>query len=239
MCFAPIKVLLELQRDTQETGVQLAPNIFFHGHEIRLPLPAGIATCSAWCDLCDALPSWQEKGENDILVLLQPALLPKQPSDDIWPSKPPREHPYCTATLLDHQLVSPAAVSDWTGAPPMWFACGGEDRGLDGNKVVASQAAKSGVVVAWNEYVGMPHEFALLLGRLPQAKHCYAAWAVACQSFVERAVVRSHGLFMKMPSCEEVEINNVAEIPPYHLTKFGDAWGRESVTCQFGLGLNL
>ena len=209
LCLALTRVLLELRRASP-----LGPKISFHVREIQLPLPAGLTICSGWCDLCDALPSWREGGENDILVLLQPALLPKQPSDDIWPSNPPREHPYCAAALLDHELVSPAAVSDWTGAPPMWFACGGEDRGLDGNKIVASQAARSGVPVLWNEYVGMPHEFALLLGRLPQAKHCYASWAAACQRFAQGTARESSGWMIKMPDCEKVKVSDVAGLSP-------------------------
>ena len=122
-------------------------NVLFHGLEVPLPLPAGIATCSAWCDPCDALPSWQEGGENDILGILQPTLLPGYPTDDLWPSNPPREPLYCSAVTLDHELVSPTAVQDWNGAPLMRFACGSEDCGLDGNKIVASQAAECGVPV--------------------------------------------------------------------------------------------
>ncbi|UDD61996.1 hypothetical protein AFCA_009329 [Aspergillus flavus] len=77
--------------------------------------------------------------------------MPGHPTDSIWPASPPREVPYCVAATLDHKLVSPAAVEDWTGSPPMWFACGREKRGVDGNRVVASQAAKSGVTVIWND----------------------------------------------------------------------------------------
>ena len=213
LCFALTRCLLELRRQTKET-TRLVPTVRFHGREVPLPLPAGVATCSGWFDQCDALPSWRDGGENDILHVLQPALQPGYPTDHLWPSNPPREHPYCAAPTLDHELVSPAAVSDWTGAPPMWFGCGSEERVLDGNKVVASQAAKSGVPVLWNEYAGMPHEFAILMSRTPQAKHCLAAWADACKKFVEGQVVRSHAILLKMPACEEVEIGDVAELAP-------------------------
>ena len=213
LCFALTKLLLELQRDTNEK-MQADSKILFHGHNISLPLPAGITTCSSWCDQCDALPSWQEGGQHDILGVLQPALLPGFPADDLWPSKPPREHPYCVSETLDHELVSPAAVTDWTGAPPMWFSCGSEERGLDGNKVVASQAAKCGVPVLWNEYAGMPHEFMILMSRTPQAQHCLRAWADACTALVGGKVVSSRGKMFKMPACEEVEIGNVAELAP-------------------------
>ncbi|RMZ43315.1 hypothetical protein CA14_007270 [Aspergillus flavus] len=128
----------------------------FHGQSVALPLPAGLAI---------------------------PACMPGHPTDSIWPASPPREVPYCVAATLDHKLVSPAAVEDWTGSPPMWFACGREKRGVDGNRVVASQAAKSGVTVIWNEYEGMPHEFLIFLSALPQAQHLLQLWAAACQAF--------------------------------------------------------
>ena len=213
LCFALIRCLLELRREAKDM-TRPDPTVHFHGREVPLPLPAGIATCSGWFDQCDALPSWREGGQNDILTVLQPALLPGYPSDHLWPSKPPREHPYCVAATLDHELVSPAAVRDWTGAPPMWFACGSEERGLDGIKVVASQAAKCGVPVLWKEYAGMPHEFALLLSKLPQAKHCFEAWADACNKLVERQIFQSRAVYLNMPNCEEVESGEVAELAP-------------------------
>ena len=41
------------------------------------------------------------------------------PADELWPSNPRREHPYCAATTLDYELVSPPiAIKDWTGGPP-------------------------------------------------------------------------------------------------------------------------
>ena len=214
LCFALIRCLLELRHETTEMMTRPDPTVHFNGREVSLPLPAGIATCSGWFDQCDALPSWRDGGQNDILTVLQPALLPGYPSDHLWPSIPPREHPYCVAATLDHELVSPAAVRDWTGAPPMWFACGSEERGLDGVKVVASQAARCGVPVLWNEYAGMPHEFALLLSKLPQAKHCFEAWADACNRLVEDQVVRSRAVYLNMPNCAEVESGEVAELAP-------------------------
>jgi hypothetical protein len=59
-----IKFLLEWQR---LSGQPVASFVDFHGRAISLPLPAGIATVSGWCDQCDALPSWHRNGEYDIL----------------------------------------------------------------------------------------------------------------------------------------------------------------------------
>ncbi|MCJ1247620.1 hypothetical protein MMC30_004835 [Trapelia coarctata] len=213
LCFGLLKFLLEL-RCSSPNQAQRDPQLRFHGRQVSLPLPAGVATCSAWCDMCDALPSWHDNSKCDILDVLQPALLPTYPPDEIWPSNPPREHLYCTASLLNHPLVSPAAVRDWSGAPPIWMACGSEERGLDGNKVVASQAASCGVPVLYNEYEGMPHEFVLLLRKLPQAEHCIWSWVRACRAFVEGSRLASRGALMKMPDCETIPVADVAQLAP-------------------------
>ena len=99
----------------------------------------------------------------------------------------------------------------------MWFACGSEERGLDGIKVVASQAAKCGVPVSWNMYAGMPHEFPLLLSRTPQGQHCLDAWAEACSKLVGGQIVNSRATLLEMPACEEVDIGDVADLAPLPL----------------------
>ncbi|KAB8208826.1 Alpha/Beta hydrolase protein [Aspergillus parasiticus] len=109
-----MKFLLELQKLSPSDAT-----FDFHGQSVTLPLPAGLAIVSGWCDQCDSLPSWHCNGETDILTVLQPACMPGHPTDSLWPASPPREVPYCVAVTLDHELVSPAAVEDWTGAPPM------------------------------------------------------------------------------------------------------------------------
>ena len=209
LCLALIQTILQLRRDKRDS------DLLFHGIKISLPLPAGVTICSSWSDMCDALPSWLDDRRIDILGKLQPALTPNYPVDEIWPSSPPREHPYCKASLLDHPLATPAAAQDWTGAPPFWIACGGNERGLDGNKVVASQALKSGVPVLWEEYEGMPHEFPLLLSKLPQAQRCFESWAAACTALADAWVKQSRGRLIKMPDCESVSINlsRVAPLP--------------------------
>jgi acetyl esterase/lipase len=185
------------------------PSVLFHGRRVALPLPAGIATVSGWCDQTDALPSWVDGGQHDILSKLQPALWPEYPIDSVWPSRPPREHPYTRAVNLDHELVTPAAVYDWKGAPPMWLAVGGEERGLDGNKAVASRAARSSVPVTWVQYEGMPHEWMILLRKLSQAKHCFDSWGEAILRFVgeqtssQQSATHDHAaVLLKMPDCQ-------------------------------------
>lgn len=96
----------------------------------------------------------------------------------------------------------------------MWFASDSEERGLDSIKVVASQAAKCGVPVLWNEYAGMPHEFVVLMGKSPQANHCMDAWADACNKLVSGQVFMSRGVVLTIPACEEFETGPVAELAP-------------------------
>ena len=203
LCLALIVIVLELQRS--HPAKQLT--IPFHGHNAPLKLPAGLTLFSTWNDLSDALPSWASNGKFDILETLQPPLLPNYPADDIWPSTSPRGHPYCEASLLDHPLVSPAAMKDWSGAPPMWFGMGSEERGIDGAKVVAAQAVKKGVPVLWDEYQGMCHEFAQLIKELPQSSHCFGAWAAACKQFASGTTILSKGRLLEMPQCEVTGID--------------------------------
>lgn len=215
VCLSLIQTLLELRRKQESTVRQNDHEVLFHGRKVSLPLPAGVAICCGWCDLCDCLPSWLDDNRIDILGKLQPALHPTYPTDEIWPTDPPREHLYCKASLLDHPLVTPAAAHDWTGAPPLWIACGSNERGIDGNKTVASQALKGGVPVLWDEYEGMCHEFMVLLGKIPQAKHCFEGWAAACTAMANGSVRESRGRLIKMPDCkiDNIELRGLAPLP--------------------------
>ena len=208
LCFALTRFLLEFNRYRHDASLS------FHNCRVTLPQPAGIATVCGWCDQTDSLPSWRNDGANDILGILQPALWPDYPPDECWPANPPREHPYARAVTLDHELVTPAAVKDWTGAPPMWFGVGAEERGLDGNRVVASQAARCGVPVMWMEYEGMPHEWMIMLRQLPQAGHCFEAWAKACASFANGEKRGISAVVVKMPDCRVVEMGHVRDLAP-------------------------
>ncbi|KOC12618.1 hypothetical protein AFLA70_150g002281 [Aspergillus flavus AF70] len=169
----------------------LRRNFRFHGQSVALPLPASLTI---------------------------PACMPGHPTHSIWPASPPREVPYCVAATLDHELVSPAAVEDWTGSPPMWFACGCEERGVNGNRVVASQAAKSGVTVIWNEYEGMPHEFPIFLSALPQTHLLLQLWAAACQAFAGGKIgareLQSGAVRCLMPDCKPMVLGSPVGIAP-------------------------
>ena len=132
--------------------------VTFHGREVPLPLPAGLALLSAGLDVTLCFPSWQANAPFDIFSNTWSFLEPGYPICHIWPSNPPRGHPYCEISMMDHPLVAPAIARDWEGAPPMWFA-GGQEKFADSAKLTAKTAAEQGVCVRYEEYEEMPHDF--------------------------------------------------------------------------------
>ena len=161
----------------------------FHGTTLPhpLPLPAGIAVSSPWTDLTAALPSNLTNAQFDYL----PPLRSNSPTsrfqaDALWPTDPPRGTIYCDTSMLCHPLVSPLAVKDWTGAPPMFLACG-EELLADECRCVAALAASQGVKVRWEGFEAMPHVFAQLLIQHPSSKKCMKDWAYFCTEAVTAA----------------------------------------------------
>lgn len=163
----------------------------FHGRAVSLPLPSGIAVLSAGVELTLVLPSWKANAPYDIFSDSWSFLEPDYPACEIWPSDPPRGHPYCESSALLHPLVAPATATTWESAPPMWFA-GGQERFADSAKLVAEVAARQGVKVWYEEYEEMPHDFAIMSAtwtfadtdQWPQSKRCKENWINACKAFV-------------------------------------------------------
>ena len=184
LCLAFIQLLHYFRRN----DITRVP---FDDSSVALFPPAGVAILSAYCDHTDALPSYTKTSSIDYSG--QPPIYNASgfPSCSIWPTHPPRTVAYCEGLALCHPLISPAIAGDWTGSPPMWFACG-EESVIDGCKVIANQAAEQGVAVLWEEFEGMPHIFPLLpgLGQLPQVKRCLKDWGEFCR----RCVVQPESL---------------------------------------------
>lgn len=76
LAFGLTKFLLEFNKRAD-------PAVHFHGQRIRLPIPAGIAIASGWCDQTDSPPSWLNPNGMDILTSSQPALWTEFPSESI------------------------------------------------------------------------------------------------------------------------------------------------------------
>ena len=193
ICFAVIQVIIQAQRRSRSPS----PRISFYGEQVVLHLPAGLAALSAYGDMTHSMPSWLANTEKDYMLPTNATLLPMYPECEIWPTKPPRVHPLCNDTVLQHPLVSPIAVADWTDFPPLWL-CYGEEMMVDEGKFIAQRAAQRAVPVVWEQYGDMPHCFAWLppLNRLPQAQEVFGKWAGFCRACVERPkAIRTRGTF--------------------------------------------
>ncbi|OBT73278.1 hypothetical protein VF21_08448 [Pseudogymnoascus sp. 05NY08] len=174
-----LQTLLQIHR-TSPTGT--VPTVLFHGKEVELPLPAGLALSSPSLDLTRSMPSTET---NAIFDYLPPPTiaLTKSPPCAIWPANPPRAYLYCEGSMLCHPLVSPLSAESWAGAPPI-FVVSGEEMLADEGKAFAQKAAAQGVTVVWEQYEAMPHCFSLLLEGNPVAAMSFGTWA----EIVKRAV---------------------------------------------------
>ena len=176
LCLAFLQLLLQLRR----SGIKGLP---FNDKDVPLGLPSGIGILSGYCDQSDSMPSRVGTKRVDYSGERIFYTMPSFPPDEIWPTQPPRYSAYCEGVALCHPLISPTNAKDWSGAPPMWFACG-EESVLDSNKAIARRAARQGISVKWEEHTGMPHIFPLLPGLedTPQAGFCLNSWAQFLES---------------------------------------------------------
>ena len=213
LCFAVTQVIIQAQKRSKSGG----PKILFHGEQVLLQLPAGIAGLSAYGDLTHSMPSWSANADKDYFPLINPTLLPNFPECGIWPTKPPRVNVLCNDTIINHPLVSPVAVADWTGFPPLWL-CFGEEMMADEGKFIAQRTAQSAVPVVWEQYGAMPHCFAQLppLSRFPQSQKVFAKWADFCRACVENPkAIKTKGTFTLTDNMQErsVEIKDLLNLP--------------------------
>ena len=209
LCLSLIQVLIGLQKNHGAGS-----SIGFHNRNVTVQMPAGLTLLSVAGEITQALPSWAENGEYDILRNAPPTAQPDFPQDSIWPSQPPRSDPYCHDSALCHPLVAPVVAGSWAGAPPMWIACG-QERLADSAKVIAQRAVQDGTIVLWDEYQSMPHTWPQIFPRWPQSVHCFESWAQACKKFADGDVFpkESVGRYIKAENME-IESVNVHELTP-------------------------
>ena len=105
--------------------------------------------------------------------------------------------------MICHPLVSPVTTSDWTGAPPLWLASGSGERFQDCQKLVATTAAQSGVIVRWDCFELMPHNFCTVFKNWPQTKCCLKKMAQACDDFVSGLAGSTKGTLIKWDGLNE------------------------------------
>ncbi|OOF99833.1 hypothetical protein ASPCADRAFT_126728 [Aspergillus carbonarius ITEM 5010] len=182
LCFVLLQTLLTLRR--------VCPTVRFHGRDIPIELPAGVATSSPWCDVTRSMPSVIHNSVYDFLdppsqnpeIAYRPLAVPE---DDVWPVKPPRVDLYANANALLHPLVSPIAGRQelWTGAPPIFIAMGEEglsDEGL----ILARKIHRVGVPVIVEQFEGMPHCFGMIMMGTPASHRYYDNTAQFCRDAV-------------------------------------------------------
>lgn len=204
LSLALLQTLLELRRQGRGT-------VLFGGAQRELPLPAGLAACSPWADVTHSSPSCEANAAWDYLPA--PSNNLKHPACAAWPTDPPRLHLYAETGLLGHPLVSPLAAASWAGAPPMFVGTGTELL-TDEDMTLAAHAARQGVPVVFEHYVGMPHCFAMLLPALPASVRYFAAWAGFMRDVVEEpAKVRTRGARITSKTLEEEPLEVIGLVP--------------------------
>lgn len=114
--------------------------------------------------------------------------------------------------MLDHPLVSPAASTDWSGAPPMWFVSG-QEQIVDGAKLIAKTAFGQGVQVGLWEFEAMPHTFMWRFFEAPQYEICWREWAEVCKSLVEGRGIDSRAVFVEVERLKKGEVDLGSLVP--------------------------
>lgn len=221
LAFALLQLILQLHR-TKPSSAK-GPLVKYHGNDVEVPLPAGCSANSGWyvfsptfiqvakltCanyrfDITRAMPSLDHNAKYDYLPNPKHDDMVTFPSDDAWPTNPPRGDLFCDLSLLSHPLVSPLLAKDWRGAPPLWIETG-EEMLTDEDAVVAVQAASQGVTVHWEQYEAMPHCFAIILPGLPASRRCFQSWGDFCRKCVT-GTVETSGTFIEAQTGVEKQV---------------------------------
>ena len=210
LSLALLQLLLQINRTSAPSQ-----SIKFHDSIVSLPLPipAGIAVSSPWCDLCRSLPSIIANAQYDYLPPpLTTSAIASFPADEIWPTDPPRGDIYCETSMMCHPLTSPLAASDWRGACPVWLGVG-EEMLADEGAAVASKMAKQGVKVRWEMYESMPHCFELVLLTLKATQIFYDNWATFCTTTTAKEKIDTEGVLYEAKTCKMRKIK-VEDLSP-------------------------
>ncbi|MCJ1264974.1 hypothetical protein MMC22_004849 [Lobaria immixta] len=205
LCLALVQFILELhRRHSSPCTVQ------FHDEDVILPLPAGVASFSAYGEPTHTLPSWISNRKHDVFTAISPYA--RLPPDEIWPTVPPRGNVYCDISTMCHPLVAPTLAENWKGAPPIWLCCG-EEMLADESKVIAQRAVSQGCTVIWIQYEIMPHTFPFLL-KVPQTLHSLTSCANFCRACVYAAdgVTTQGSIVDRLMSTRPVDVTNLINV---------------------------
>jgi acetyl esterase/lipase len=205
-CTALLQLLLQIHRSTPAGQT---PSVRFHGKDVEIPLPAGVALASPWLDITRSLPSIEGGVTYDYLPPPSQTDAREFPKDEgVWPANPPRADFYCEASALMHPLVSPLIAKDWSKSPPLFFSVGDEML-RDEDAVMAQSAVAQGVTVVWRDFEAMPHCFAMLLESNPSSAVHFSEYAQFCKEVVEggSAKMESSAVAIKAKTCERSDMD--------------------------------
>jgi acetyl esterase/lipase len=198
-----LQLLLQMHRSAP---VGEFPTVKFHGADVSVPLPAGVALNSPSLDLTRSM-HW-DSAYSQFDYLPPPSFSPAQsPPCDAWPTDPKRVDLWCEGSALSHPLVSPLSAKSWEGSPPIFMVCGEELLTYE-CKIVARNLAAQGVPVMWEQYEAMPHCFALFLSWIRGSDMSYAGWL----DFVVRVVeapktIEAQGSFVFAKSLKRKKVD--------------------------------
>ncbi|KAF9876011.1 hypothetical protein CkaCkLH20_06457 [Colletotrichum karsti] len=184
LSLALLQLLLELRRQNRK--------IRWLGEEREIPLPAGFALNSPWLDITQSSPSWESNWEFDYLPKASVYAEYNPPPCEAWPAKPPRTSIYADDDLIAHPLVTLVMNRSWAGAPPVYI-CTGWELLADEDRYMARKLHEDGVPVVFEEYEGMPHCFALILSKIPNAQRCFDGWT----GFMKTAIGKPESITSK------------------------------------------
>ena len=210
---ALLEVILHLHNIAAEGVI---PTVNFHGKEVEIPIPAGVAVISPWLDITHGMPSLEKNAKYDFLPPPSVTAHMEVSPCDIWPTDPVRADLFCDGRTMCHPLVSPLAspASTWAKSPPMFIGLG-EEMLADESAVFTQHLVQAGVKVVWEQYQAMPHCFATILEGHRGAK----LFMEKCADFIKLAVeqpekVETRGWRISAKKLERTEVD-VTTLVPY------------------------
>jgi len=221
---ALIQVLLTLKNRHSSSSISWA--IPFHGQNVPMPLPAGLALVSPYSYTCDIFPSWENNALNDWFPFIKYPFIsdPSLKLCEVWPTRPLRGDLYCDISMLGHPLVCLSAAKSWKGCPPVYMASG-QERTIDSAKVIASQAVRDGVTVCWEEYEAMPHVFMTFFPQIPQSEMCYERWVAFAKKCLKGEKLKTRGGAIGCADLKErqVDVGTLSKFSPQDASRLIEA----------------
>lgn len=203
LSLALLQTILTLRR--------VSPMVRFHGREMPIELPAGIAAISPWCDLTRSMPSHFNNAQYDYL---DPPTAPPVtefhpmpfPPDDVWPANPPRVDLFINASTTLHPLVSPLAARKelWKNAPPVFISLG-EEALADEDLILARKMYQAGAPVVVEQFEGMPHCHGLMMINTHAGRRFFKGLTGFCRDAVAGRVGSTGNLTRLGPMIQSVQ----------------------------------